>query len=141
MWLSMTMEGQSHSEGGGRNFYRNVTVLLSTDVNKRNDQVFMPNTINMATIKKKGKGQYVNRAHFSDDMSDEEVKRRLISLFPNLENQRYIYTFNCSVFYYFSILPYECNSIYKLCVRITFQNKANLQVQSRLKEWGHLKFV
>lgn len=74
----MTMEGQSNSEGGGRNFYRNVTVLLSSDVNKRNDQVFMPNTINMATLKKKGKGQYVNGAHFSDDMSDEEVKRRLI---------------------------------------------------------------
>ena len=82
---------QSLSESREGNRARNVTVLLASDVNKRNDQVFMPNTIEMAKIKKKEKGQYVSRIQFSDNMSEEEVKRRLLLHFPNLENQRYIY--------------------------------------------------
>lgn len=84
------MEGQSHSESGEGTFYRNVTVLLATDVAKRNDQLFMPNTIEMAKIKKKEKGQYVSGIKFSSNMSEEEVKGRILSHFPNLKNQRYI---------------------------------------------------
>ena len=84
------MEGQSHSESGEEIRSRNVTVLLATDVTKRNDQLFMPNTIEMAQIKKEEKGQYVRGIKFSDSMSEEEVKGRILSHFPNLKNQRYI---------------------------------------------------
>ena len=84
------MEGQSHSESEEGIFGRNVTVLLATDVTKRNDQLFMPNTIEMAQIKKKEKGQYVRKIKFSNNMSEEEVKGRILSHFPNLENQRYL---------------------------------------------------
>lgn len=84
------MEGQSHSESEEGIFCRNVTVLLATDVTKRNDQLFMPNTIEMAKIKKKEKGQYVSGIKFSSNMSEEEVKGRILSHFPNLKNQRYI---------------------------------------------------
>ena len=93
---------QSLSESREGNRARNVTVLLASDVNKRNDQVFMPNTIEMAKIKKKEKGQYVSRIQFSDNMSEEEVKRRLLLHFPNLENQRYIYT----IVWYSTILAF-----------------------------------
>ena len=65
------MEGQSHSESEEGIFCRNVTVLLATDVTKRNDQLFMPNTIEMAKIKKKEKGQYVSGIKFS---SNTQVK-------------------------------------------------------------------
>ena len=84
------MEGQSHSESGEGIRSRNATVLLATDVTKRNDKLLMPNTIEMAQIKKKEKGQYVRGIKFSDNMSEEEVKGRILSHFPNLENQRYI---------------------------------------------------
>lgn len=84
------MEGQSHSESGEGIRSRNATVLLATDVTKRNDKLLMPNTIEMAQIKKEEKGQYVRGIKFSDNMSEEEVKGRILSHFPNLENQRYI---------------------------------------------------
>ena len=84
------MEGQSHSESGEGYHSHNVTVLLTSDVKKQNEQVFMPNTIEMAKIKKKEKGQYVSGIKFSSNMSEEEVKGRILSHFPNLKNQRYI---------------------------------------------------
>ena len=84
------MEGQSHSESGEGIRSRNATVLLATDVTKRNDKLLMPNTIEMAQIKKEEKGQYVRGIKFSDNMSEEEVKGRILSHFPNLKNQRYI---------------------------------------------------
>ena len=112
------MEEQSHSESGEGNCFRNVTVLLATDVNKQNDQLFMPNTIEMTQIKKKDKGQYVSGIKFFDYMSEEDVNERILSHFPNLENQRYIY--NCLVFHYFRILPYlsECYMRYTNYIQI-----------------------
>ena len=83
------MEGQSLSESEEGIRSRNVTVLLATDVTKRNDQLFMPNTIELAQIKKKEKGQYVSEIKFSNNMSEEEVKGRILSHFPNSKNQRY----------------------------------------------------
>lgn len=124
------MEGhESYSESGERYRYRNVTVLLSSDVSRQNDLVFMPNTIEMGILRKTDKGQYVSGIQFSDSMSEEDVKKRLILHFPNLENQRYIH--NYSVFHSFSILPYERNSLYKLCDYITLQNRAKLQIESK----------
>ena len=72
------MEGhESHSESGEGNHSRYVTALSSDDVNERNDRVFMPDTIEMAKIENEEKGQYVNGIPFSDNMSEEEVQRRL----------------------------------------------------------------
>lgn len=83
------MDEQLHSESARGIHYHNVTVLLSDNVTKRNDQVFMPNTIVMASIKKKCKGQFVNNVKFTVNMSKEDVKRTLLSHFPNLKNQRF----------------------------------------------------
>lgn len=117
------MEGhESHSESGERYRYRNVTVLLSSDVSRQNDLVFMPNTIEMGILRKTDKGQYVNGIKFSDSMSEEDVKRRLILHFPKLENQRYIYSY--SVFHHFSILPVPCDSVLHC-------KTAKLQIESR----------
>ena len=78
MWLSIIMEGhESHSESGEGNRSRYVTALSSDDVNERNDRVFMPDTIEMAKIENEEKGQYVNGIPFPDNMSEEEVQRRL----------------------------------------------------------------
>ena len=72
------MEGhESHSESGEGNRSRYVTALSSDDVNERNDRVFMPDTIEMAEIENEEKGQYVNGIPFSDNLSEEEVQRRL----------------------------------------------------------------
>ena len=78
MWLSIIMEGhESHSESGEGNRSRYVTALSSDDVNERNDRVFMPDTIEMAKIENEEKGQYVNGILFPDNISEEEVQRRL----------------------------------------------------------------
>ena len=72
------MEGhESHSESGEGNRSRYVTALSSDDVNERNDRVFMPDTIEMAKIENEEKGQYVNGILFPDNISEEEVQRRL----------------------------------------------------------------
>ncbi|PFX12847.1 hypothetical protein AWC38_SpisGene23127, partial [Stylophora pistillata] len=81
------MDEKLHSESGRGIHCHNVTVLLSSNVTKRNDQICMPTTIDMAKLKKKGKGQFVNNVEFNINMSEEDVKRRLLSHFPNLENQ------------------------------------------------------
>ena len=78
MWLSIIMEGhESHSESGEGNRSRYVTALSSDDVNERNDRVFMPDTIEMAKIENEEKGQYVNGIPISDNLSEDEVQRRL----------------------------------------------------------------
>lgn len=72
------MDGhESHSESGEGNRSRYVTALSSDDVNERNDRVFMPDTIEMAKIENEEKGQYVNGIPCSDNLSEEEVQRRL----------------------------------------------------------------
>lgn len=123
------MEGQSHSESGEGYHSHNVTVLLTSDVKEQNEQVFMPNTIEMAKIKKKETGQFVKRIQFSDYMSEEEVKRRLLLHFPNLENQRYIY--NYLVFHYLNIHLMKA-TVYTNYVTILHLKTEKLLIQSRL---------
>ena len=123
------MEGQSHSESGEGYHSHNVTVLLTSDVKEQNEQVFMPNTIEMAKIKKKETGQFVNRIQFSDYMSEEEVKRRLLLHFPNLESQRYIY--NYLVFHYLNIHLMKA-TVYTNYVTILHLKTEKLLIQSRL---------
>ncbi len=74
---------------------KSVVVLLDSDVTVgENGQVFMPNTIEMAKLKKKEKGQYVGKITFSSEMTKEDVLKQLHSNFPVLKDkriQRYVY--------------------------------------------------
>ena len=67
---------------------KSVVVLKSSDVTIRNDSVFMPNTIEVAQLKKKEKGQFVTNVQISSKMSQQDIRELLISLFPYLGDQR-----------------------------------------------------
>ena len=67
---------------------KSVVVLKSSNVTIRNDSVFMPNTIEMAQLKKKEKGQFLTNVQISSEMSKQDIKELLISLFPYLGDQR-----------------------------------------------------
>ena len=67
---------------------KSVVVLKSSDVTIRNDSVFMPNTIEMAQLKKKEKGQFLTNVPISSKMSKQDIKELLISIFPYLGDQR-----------------------------------------------------
>ena len=65
-----------------------VVVFKGSDVTIRNNPVFMPNAIEMARLKKKEKGQFVTNMEMSSNMSLQDVRELLVSLFPNLGDQR-----------------------------------------------------
>ena len=67
---------------------KSVVVLKSSNVTMRNDSVFMPNTIEMAQLKKKEKGQFLTNVQISSKMTQQDIKELLISLFPYLGDQR-----------------------------------------------------
>ena len=67
---------------------KSVVVLKSSDVTIRNDSVFMPNTIEVAQLKKKEKGQFVTNVQISSKISQQDIRELLISLFPYLGDQR-----------------------------------------------------
>ena len=67
---------------------KSVVVLKSSDVTIRNNSVFMPNTIEVAQLKKKEKGQFVTNVQISSKMSQQDIRELLISLFPYLGDQR-----------------------------------------------------
>lgn len=69
---------------------KNVVVLKSSDVIIRNDSVFMPNTIEMAQLKKKEKDkkQFVTNVQISSKMTQQDIRELLIRLFPYLGDQR-----------------------------------------------------
>ena len=67
---------------------KNVVVLKSSNVTIRNNSVFMPNTIEMARLKKKEKGQFLTNVQISSKMSQQDIRELLISLFPYLGDQR-----------------------------------------------------
>ena len=60
-------------------------VLKPCDVVERNGTVFMPNTIEMAQIKKKERGQFKTNVQLSSKMTETDVKRVLVDTFPFLE--------------------------------------------------------
>ena len=68
---------------------KSVVVLKSRNVTVRNDTVFMPNTIEMAKLKKKERAQFLTNVQISSEMSQQDIKELLISLFPYLGDQRY----------------------------------------------------
>ena len=67
---------------------KNVVVLNRSDVATRDGLVFMPNTIEMAKLKKTEKGQF-KKMQMSSKMSETEIRQTLTALFPNLKNNRY----------------------------------------------------
>ena len=72
---------------------KSVVVLFDSDITEgENGQVFMPNTIKMAQIKKRGKGQYVGKINFTSEMTEKDVLEQLHLNFPILQNtQRYCF--------------------------------------------------
>ena len=67
---------------------KSVVVLKGSDVTRRNENVFMPNTIEMAQLKKPEKGQFKTNVQISSKMTEVDIKRKLIETFPFLEHQR-----------------------------------------------------
>ena len=67
---------------------KSVVFFKSSDVTIRNSSVFMPNTIEVAQLKKKEKGQFVRNVQISSKMSQQDTGELLISLFPYLGDQR-----------------------------------------------------
>lgn len=58
---------------------KNVVVLLDTDVvvAKNGQEKLMPNTIEMAQIKKPKKGRFVTNVKFTSEMTERDVRRVL----------------------------------------------------------------
>ena len=67
---------------------KNVVVLKSCDVTIGHNYVRMPNTIEMAQLKKKEKGQFVTNVQISSKMTQQDIRELLIRLFPYLGDQR-----------------------------------------------------
>lgn len=67
---------------------KSVVVLKPCDVVEKKGKVFMPNTIEMAIIKKTDRGQFKRNVQFSSKMKESDIKRILVETFPFLECQR-----------------------------------------------------
>ncbi len=67
---------------------KNVMVLLDSDVRKNGQEVFMPNTIEMAELKRFEKGQYIGKIKFTSEMTETDVHWVLLQNFPILTNKR-----------------------------------------------------
>ena len=63
-------------------------VLKSSDVTERDGTVFMPNTIEMAQLKKSEKGQFKTNVQISSKMTEMDIKRILLETFPYLKCKR-----------------------------------------------------
>ena len=67
---------------------KSVVVLKNSDVTTRNDIVFMPNTIEMAQLKKPDRGQFKTNVQISSKMTEADIKKILMETFPFLECRR-----------------------------------------------------
>ena len=67
---------------------KSVVVLKPCDVVERDGTVFMPNTIEMAQLKKSEKGQFKTNVQISSKMTEMDIKRILVETFPYLESKR-----------------------------------------------------
>ena len=67
---------------------KSVVVLRHSDVTIGMSSVLMPNTIEMAQLKKPTKGQFKRDVRFSSEMSELDVRRALIQNFPILIDER-----------------------------------------------------
>ena len=67
---------------------KSVVVLKPCDVVERDGTVFMPNTIEMAQLKKSEKGQFKTNVQISSRMTESDIELILVETFPFLENKR-----------------------------------------------------
>lgn len=67
---------------------KSVVVLRTSDVRVRSDFVFMPNTIEMAQLKKQSRGQFKTNVQISSQMTKTDVEHTLIDNFPILRDKR-----------------------------------------------------
>ena len=63
-------------------FHKNVTLLRFADCQRSNGSVLIPNTIEMARIRRPYTGQYRPNVQFSTNMSEQVVKQTLQNSFP-----------------------------------------------------------
>lgn len=70
---------------------KTVVLLKTDDYIRRAGKVYLPNTIEMAQIKKPIRGQYKKNVQFSKNMGDDMVRQKLQETFPtfDLMNRRY----------------------------------------------------
>lgn len=67
---------------------KSVVVLRQSDIIMGKSSVLMPNTIEMAQLKKQVKGQFKRNIQISSNMTEKDVKEMLIEYFPILRHQR-----------------------------------------------------
>lgn len=68
---------------------KNVVVLLSTDVQEINGEVRLPTLSEQTALRNEEKGQFEKNVLFTWNMTEEDVKKEIISRFTYLKNQRY----------------------------------------------------
>ena len=69
---------------------KNLVALKRNDVKEKDGIVFMPNTIEMAQLKKPEKGQFKTNVQISSKMSDIEIRKIIEESFPFLANKRLV---------------------------------------------------
>ena len=69
---------------------RSVVVSKTSDVKIRGNDVFMLMTIEMSQIKKPERGQF-NKVEITKEMTERDVREKLLETFPYLRNQRKYY--------------------------------------------------
>ena len=69
---------------------KSVVVLKPCDVVERDGTVFMPNTIEMAQLKKSEKGQFKTNVQISSKMTVMDIKQIIEESFSFLANKRLV---------------------------------------------------
>ncbi|XP_066030633.1 uncharacterized protein [Pocillopora verrucosa] len=82
--LSKVTQSNSGSKQG-----KSVVVLLSSDVDKSHGMVYLPNFSAQKALRKKEKGQFNDNVLFTKEMTEEDVRREIISHFPYLKDQSF----------------------------------------------------
>lgn len=67
---------------------KNVVVLKNNDVKEKDGIVIMPNTIDMAQLKKPQRGQFKTNVQISSQMTESDIKQILEEAFPFLKDKR-----------------------------------------------------
>lgn len=82
--MSQTSENQAavkNKRPRSDSFSKTVILLKKNDCARRNGEVYLPNTIEMANIKKPETGQYKTSVQFSSKMTADMVRQKLVETF------------------------------------------------------------
>ena len=82
--LSKMIQSISGSKQG-----KSVLVLLSTDVRERDGEVYLPTRSEQSALRNEEKGQFNKNVLFTWNMTEEDVKKEILSHFTYLKDQRY----------------------------------------------------